>query len=442
METAQTPILWPILAGLLIILTNAFFVAVEFAVVTVRRGQMERLAQEGNAGARTMLRMLRDPDWAIAGSQVGVTTASILLGIVAEEPLQHLLVPALTRVVGRVPWLAGAAAALATIIVLLILSFFHMVLGEQTPKTIALRYPTQSALLLARPMTLFARLSSPMVWVVDQSTTLVLKLLGIGGQTGGHGIHTVEELKEVVRESRAEGVIPYSDQTLLLRALEFGHRFVREAMIPRTDIVAIEKSATLGELLQTFKTSRHARFPVYEGDLDHVCGVVVMKDVLSLLADGQCDTTRPLADLELIKPALVVPESRRVGDLFNQMRHERRQMAVVIDEFGGTAGLVTAEELAEEVVGRLVDDWVSEPPAVAPVGGGFEVDAQTRVDEVNEALNLSLPTSPDYETVAGFLLFQIRRIPRVGEQIVYGDLRFTVLAMSGRKIERVRVERV
>lgn len=442
MGTAQAPILWPILAGLLIVLANGFFVAVEFAIVTVRRGQMERLAEEGNSGARLVLRMLRDPDWAIAGSQVGVTTASILLGIVAEEPLQHLMAPVLIGAFGRVPWLAGLAAALATLIVLLVLSFFHMVLGEQTPKTIALRYPVQSALLLARPMTLFARLSSPMVWVVDQSTAFVLKLLGIGGQTGGHGIHTIEELKEVVRESRAEGVIPYSDQTLLLRALEFGHRFVREAMIPRTDIVAIEKSATLGELLQTFKTSRHARFPVYEEDLDHVCGVVVMKDVLTLLADGRCDVDQPLADLGLIKPALVVPESRRIGDLFNQMRHERRQMAIVIDEFGGTAGLVTAEELAEEVVGRLVDDWVSEAPAVAPVERGFEIDAQTRVDEVNEALNLNLPTSDDYETVAGFLLFQIRRIPRVGEQIVYSNLRFTVLAMSGRKIERVRVERV
>jgi CBS domain containing-hemolysin-like protein len=441
-ETAQTPILWPILAGLLIVLANAFFVVVEYVVVIVRRAKMEHLAEEGRADAALVAKMLSDPDRAIASSQVGITMSSILLGIVAEEPLLHLLEPGLTRIFERVPFLVGLATALATVIALFVLSFTLMVLGELTPKTIALRYPAQAALLVARPMTLFARLAAPLVWAVDQSTALVLKLLGVGGQTGGHGIHTVEELKEVVRESRAEGIIPYSDQTLLLRALEFGRRFVREAMIPRTDIVAVEKAATLGELLQTFKTSRHARFPVYEGDLDHICGVVVMKDVLSLLADGLCDVERPLADLGLIKPALVAPESRRIGDLFNQMRHERKQMAIVIDEFGGTAGLVTAEELAEEVVGRLVDDWVSEPLAVAPVGGGFEIDAQSRVDEVNEALNLDLPASSDYETVAGFLLFQVRRIPRVGDQIAYDNLRFTVLAMSGRKIERVRVERV
>jgi CBS domain containing-hemolysin-like protein len=145
----------------------------------------------------------------------------------------------------------------------------------------------------------------------------------------------------------------------------------------------------------------------------------------------------------VIQPALVVPESRRIGDLFNQMRRERRHMAVVIDEYGGTAGLVTTEELAEEVVGRLTDEWVSEPPPVSSLAGGaYEIDAQTRVDEVNEALKLDLPASPDYETLAGFLLFQLRRIPKQGEVIAYGDLRFAVVKMVGRKIERVRVERV
>jgi CBS domain containing-hemolysin-like protein len=443
METPQTPILWPLLGGILIILANAFFVTVEFALVTVRRGQMERLADEGNAGAGRVVRMLADPDRAIAGSQVGITVASILLGIVAEAPLSHLLEPGLGQLFARIPFLAGLAAALGSLIVLLLLSFFHMVLGEQTPKTIALRYPVQSALLVAAPMTAFARIAAPLVWLVDQSTWLVLKLLGVGGQTGGHGIHTVEELKEVVRESQEEGVIPYGDEQMLLRAMEFGGRFVREAMIPRTDIVAIEATDTVGDLLSTFRTSRHSRFPVYEGDLDHICGIVTMKEVLARVVDDPYSADRTLTEMGVIQPALVVPESRRIGDLFNQMRRERRHMAVVIDEYGGTAGLVTTEELAEEVVGRLTDEWVSEPPPVSSLAGGaYEIDAQTRVDEVNEALKLDLPASPDYETLAGFLLFQIRRIPKQGEVIAYGDLRFTVVKMVDRKIERVRVERV
>ncbi len=443
METSSSSILWPILAGLLIILTNAFFVTVEFAIVTVRRGQMERLADDGDANARRVTRLLRDPDWAIAGSQLGITVASILLGIVAEEPLKQLLEPGMTLAFARVPWLSGLAAGLATVLVLLLLSFFHMVLGEQAPKTIALRYPARAALLIARPMLIFARLAAPLVWLVDHSTALVLRLLGVGGQTGGHSVYTVEELKDVVRESQAEGVLPDSDEKMVLRAMGFSSRFVREAMIPRPDIVALEKDAPLSELLHIFKTSRHSRFPVYDDYLDNIVGTVAMKEVLARLVDDPTVAQRSLAELGMIRPALVVPESRRIGDLFNQMRRSRQHMAIVIDEFGGTAGLVTTEELAEEVVGRLTDEWVTEEPVVAPLASGaYEIDAQTQVNEVNEALGLDLPTSPDYETLAGFILFQIRRIPKPGEAITHENLRITIAQMAGPKIVRVRVERV
>ncbi len=361
----------------------------------------------------------------------------------AEEPLAHLLEPSLTHLFARIPFLSGLAAALGGVLILLLLSFIHMVVGEQTPKTIALRFPVQSALAIAVPMTIFARIAAPLVWLVDQSTALVLKLLGVGGQTGGHGVHTVEELKEVVRESQAEGMLPYSDQKMLLRAMEFGGRFVRETMIPRTDIVGLEKTATLRELLGIFKTSRHSRFPVYEEDLDHICGFVTMKEVLARVVEDPGDLDRPLIETGLMQPALVAPESRRIGDLFSEMRRTRQHMAIVIDEFGGTAGLVTTEELAEEVVGRLTDEWVNEPPPMSKLGGGsYEIDAQTRVDEVNEALGIDLPTAADYETVAGFILFVIRRIPKAGEVIIYEKLRFTVTHMIGPKIERVRVERL
>jgi len=442
-EVTNQPILWPLVGAALIILANAFFVTVEFAIVTVRKGQMERLAEKGDTSAHLTVRMLQDPDRAIAGSQVGITVASILLGIVAEEPLRALLTPVLTSLFAFTPILANVAAILAPLIILLLLSFFHMVLGEQAPKTIALRYPVQSALFVAGPMTMFARITAPLVWLVDQSTALVLRLLGVGGQTGGHGIHTIEELREVVRESHEEGVILYGDEKMLLRAMEFGGRFVREAMIPRTDIVAVDRDATVRELLQVFKISRHSRFPVYEADLDNICGVVTMKELLPKLVDDPALLDSPLADLDVIQPAFVVPDSRRIGDLFNEMRRESKHMAIVLDEFGGTAGMVTSEELAEEVVGRLTDEWVAEQPSVSSMGGGaFEIDAGSRINEVNEALGLDLPTSSDYETIAGFILFQIRRIPKPGEAIAYENLRLTITQMAGPKIERVRVERV
>jgi len=223
--------------------------------------------------------------------------------------------------------------------------------------------------------------------------------------------------------------------------MAFGDRFVREAMIPRTDIVAVDKDATLGELIQVFKTSSHSRFPVFEEDLDNICGVVNIKEVLPVLADDPSSLNKTLAELDLIRPAMVVPESRRIGDLFAEMGRDQRHMAILIDEFGGTAGLVTTEELAEEVVGRLIDEWVTEGPSVSPLAGGaFEIDAQTGVAEVNEALRIDLPTSPDYETLAGFLLFLLRRIPRAGEVVEHGDLRFRITQMAGPKIERVQVE--
>jgi CBS domain containing-hemolysin-like protein len=444
----QTNLLWPILGGVLIILTNAFFVTVEFAIVTVRRGQMERLAEEGNGSARQVTRLLRDTDWAIAGSQLGITVASILLGVVAEEPLNELLAPVLTHAFAAVSIPAGVAGGLATVLVLLLLSFFHMVIGEQTPKTIALRYPAEAALFIAAPMSLFARLASPLVWLVDRSTSVVLRLFGIKGETGGHGIHNVQELKDVVMESRQGGVIEAGEQQMLVRALEFSDRFVREAMIPRPDIVALEQDSTLGELLRVFSHERHSRFPVYDDDLDHIVGVLTMKEVLPVVIEDPSATSRTLAELDVIRPALVVPESRRIGALFNQMRRDRQHMAIVIDEYGGTAGLVTTEELAEEVVGRLTDEWVNELPMVQTVKEDvYDIDAQTRVDEMNELLGVDLPTSGDYETVAGFLLFQWRRIPKEGDSYVFDKpgpdrmYKFTVTKMDGPKIERVRVER-
>ena len=431
----------------MIILTNAFFVTVEFAIVTVRRGQIDRLAEEGNGSARQVSRLLRDPDWAIAGSQLGITLASILLGIVAEEPLSELLAPVLDSIFAAIHLPPAVATGLGAIIVLLLLSFLHMVLGEQTPKTIALRFPVKSALFIAAPMTIFAKIASPLVWLVDKSTALVLKLFGIGGQTA-HGIHTVQELKDVVIESTQGGVIEPGEQQMLVRALDFSARFVREAMIPRPDIVAVEKDGTLGELLRTFRTSRHSRFPVYDDDLDHIVGVLAMKEVLSVMIDDPSTVNRSLAELDVIRPALVIPETRRIGDLFNEMRRDRQHMAIVIDEYGGTAGLVTTEELAEEVVGRLTDEWVTEIPFVETIREDvYDIDAQTRVDEVNEALELNLPTADDYETVAGFLLFQWRHIPRQGESLTFAapghevNLKFTVTKMVGPKIERVRVER-
>jgi putative hemolysin len=255
-------------------------------------------------------------------------------------------------------------------------------------------------------------------------------------------VHSVEELKLLVHESQAEGVLEETQEAMLVRVFEFGERYVTETMIPRTDIVGIPADATVGDLLQVFNTAQHSRFPVYEEDLDRITGIVAIKDVLLALAEGPHNRARTLVELDLVHPAFSVPDSRKIGDLFSEMREQKVGMAIVIDEYGGTAGLVTLEELIEEVVGRVTDDWVVEPASVQAVSEGvFEVSAQTRIDEINEELDLSLPERDEYETLAGFLLYLFRRIPEPGAEMTWEGLHFTILQMKGPKIEQVRITR-
>jgi CBS domain containing-hemolysin-like protein len=238
-------------------------------------------------------------------------------------------------------------------------------------------------------------------------------------------------------------VLEKEEMEMLVGVFEFGERYVREVMIPRTEIVALARTATLQEFLTTFARSQHSRFPIYEEDPDHIIGMVAIKDVLTLLSDQEVDRSQPLAEMSLIRPVLLVPESRQVDELFQEMRQARTQMAIVIDEYGGTAGLVTLEELAEEIIGRMSDEWVEEGTEVKTIGEDtFDVDAMLHIDEINAELELELPESPDYETLAGFLLHLLRRIPKVGDEARWRDLRFTIREMKGPKIEQVRITRM
>jgi len=431
-----------LLAVAALVLTNGFFVSVEFALVAARRPRLERLAREGNSVARLVLQMMDQVDLYIAASQLGITIASLALGWVGDITIAALIEPTLQTLVGP---LMGTVAAhvMGTAISFSFITFLHIVLGEQVPKVFTIRNPENVALLTARPMRVFTILFHPFIWVLDRSTAGVLRLLGVQDMPGHRHAYSLEELKLLVQQSEAEGLIPERDKEVLSRALEFGQRLVREVMIPRTEIVGIEENATVQDLLEIFKEHRHARFPVYAGDLDHIVGIVAIKDILALLADNpdiRKKTMRELRDLGVIKPVFAVPETRRLGDLFQEMRDKHIQMAVVIDEYGGTAGLVTLEELSEEILGRVTDEWVREEPDIQPVTSDtFEVNAQLRVDEVNEELGISIPEDDLYETVAGFILYLLGRIPKEGEEIPWDGLKFRIKKMKGPKIERVYI---
>ncbi len=442
METPTLGFILPrLLAVAALITANGFFVVVEFALVASRRARIDHMIEQGQRSARLVRHMMEHTDPYIAAAQLGITMASLALGWIGDVTIAAMVEPPLQALLGR--WSEAAAFTVGTIVSFALVTFLHIVLGEQAPKILAIRYPESAALLIARPVRVFYIVFRPFIWLLDQSTAAVLRLFGVTGDTSTHGVYTIDELKFLVRESQESGLLEEEEEEMLVRVFEFGERRVREVMIPRTEIIAVESTATLDELLSTFAQHQHSRFPIYEEDLDHIVGLVAIKDVLTLLATRDVDRSRPLRELNIIRPVLMVPESRRVGDLFQEMRRTRTQMAIVIDEYGGTAGLVTLEELAEEVIGRMSDEWVVEEPEVETVGKGtFEVDAMLRINEVNNELGLNLPESPDYETLAGFLLYLLRRIPKEGEEIRWRNLRFTVLEMRGPKIERVRITRM
>ncbi|NOZ48833.1 MAG: HlyC/CorC family transporter [Chloroflexi bacterium] len=438
--TPQINISGHLIAGVIIILLNGFFVAVEFALVTSRRMRLQQAARQGSASARIVLKMLENPDRAYAAAQLGVTAASILLGIVAEEPIAELLNPILIPILGRFLTTA-TSVALASGLVLLILSFFHMVIGEQAPKLVAIRHPERVAQFIAYPMRIFSLLTAPFVWVVDRSTAVVLRLVGMKDGSAHHGtFFSVDELKAIMQQSSQEGLIEENAREMLDRVFNFGNRVVREVMVPRPNIIGIDREQNLQDLLLLFKEHRHSRFPIYTDNLDHVVGIIAIKDLLAFLAEHPQSRDVLVGQLDLIQEAMMVPESRKIDDLFAEMRGTRTGLAIVIDEFGGTAGLVTIEELVEEVVGTITDDWATQPVIRQLEDHIYEVDAQLRVDEINDALGTALPEADEYETVAGLILHQLRRIPTIGYECHFPTFSITVLEMDGPKITKVRIQ--
>ncbi len=444
MEGEVGPLTWEFLlprlaAVLFLIAANGFFVTLEFALVAARRTRLETLAREGKSVARLVLRMMDQTDLYIAAAQFGVTLASLALGWVGESTVNAIIFPLVTYVVGAA-FSPLVSHIISTTLSFALITFLHLVLGEQVPKIITIREPEAVSLLVARPMEVFTFVFRPFIWLLDRTTALVLHLLGFGEVAGHRHAYSLEELKLLVEESEEHGLIEEHEGEILTRVFEFSDRDVREAMIPRTEIIGVPKSATVEELLQIFKHHRHARFPVYEENLDNIVGIVNIKDVLALLADNPQVRNKRLEDLDIIRPAYAVPETKPIGELFQELREQQIQMAIVIDEYGGTAGLVTTEELAEEILGRITDEWVIEEPDIKEIEPNvFEVNAHVRVDEINEELGIDIPENDLYETVAGFILYKLGHIPNEGERLHWDGLEFQVLQMKGPKIERIKI---
>ncbi|MFQ5857866.1 MAG: hemolysin family protein [Anaerolineae bacterium] len=425
-----------------LIFLNGFFVAVEFGLVSVRRTRIEQMVEQGNRLARLVQEMLEHTDRILAACQLGITMASLALGWIGEATVAALVEPPLAALARSLPGIitTGVAHAIGIVVSFSFITALHIVIGEQAPKTFAIRYPETVTMWSARPTLWFDRIFRPFIWFLDRAASTTLRMVGVQPVAVHGTVYSIEELKRVVSESQESGVLDEQQEVMVRRVFEFGDRLAREVMVPRPDVIAIQVDAALDDLLALFAQHTHARFPVYEHDLDHILGFISIKQVLKALATGakRTDGIAPL-----IRPAVLVPETRRVDSLFVEMRDKDVQMAVVIDEYGGTAGIVTLEELVEEVVGRVGDELMPGLPPYRRVDEKtVEIDAGMRIDELNDELGIELPDHPDYETVAGFVLFQLHRIPEPGDHLRYDNLRITVTEMRGPKIEKLVLMRL
>ena len=435
---------WDFLLILVLIGLNAFFTSVEFASVAARRAKIEILADEGNAGAKIVKGWLENPSSRsrlIAACQLGITIVSLALGALGENTFQQLLTPYFDRIAlaPSVRQLTALMAALPLILSLIIITSLHVVLGEQVPKVATLHQPERVALLGAQPMRAFTTVFKWFIDILDWATKIVLRLFGLQ-LVGGHSlIYTVDELKQMITESEEGGVLEPPEREMLESVFDFGELLVRQVTLPRTEVVAIEADTKLNEIINTVTQYTFTKLPVYEDDLDQIIGILHVKDVLRVMNQPDC---QEITAREIARETLYIPETLPVNDLLHQFRHHRQHIAIVLDEYGGTAGLVTLEDLLEEIVGEVSDQFDENTPEIQNLpDGSVLIDGLTLIETVNQQLNLNL-TDPHYDTIAGYFLGKLGHIPKNGEGIEAGGVKLQVESMDGLRIARLKLTRL
>ena len=420
---------------LLLVLANGFFVAAEFAIVKVRSSQIAQQLKIGHRRASLAKTIVEHLDAYLSATQLGVTLTSLGLGWVGEPLLADMIVGPLSAV-----GVAGdqAVHAVSFGISFAILTFLHIVLGELAPKSLAIRYPESTTLIVSFPLQIFYRLFRPAIWALNATANALLRLLGISPTSASEIFHSAEELQLIVAEGAKTGVLNKTEQELISSIFEFSATTAREIMVPRPDMIALEHRTPRERIIQIVTEEGYSRMPVYHESIDNIIGVIHSKDLISLLEH------RDLIVLDdIIRPAYFVPETTKISQLLRDMQQRKLSMAIVIDEFGGTQGLVTMEDILEEIVGEIHDEYDEVLKDVEPSADGSAiVNARIPIDVFNEKFAVEIPEGAEYETLNGFLYATTGRIPELNEEIVFGTLHFTVLKKSQRRIRQVRVRKI
>jgi CBS domain containing-hemolysin-like protein len=427
----------------LIIGANAFFAGAEVALVSVRPSRLRELAAEGAVGAQAALSLLANPERLLSVVQVGVTLASLGLGWAGEDTLFRFLVglfhPILTAATEK------ALHALSFALAFLVMTFFHVVVGEVVPKNLAIEKADRLAVLVAPALLVFYRISEPFVYVIERSAAFLSKLLGLRGETRGGG-HSTEELKLIVSSSRGHGGVPKFEEDAIHRILDLQDLAVREIMVPRNDIVSVSLDATLDEIVRVMQEHQFSRVPVYEERPEQIVGVLHYKDLLRLreewLAAGPARRqTLKYRLRSLLRKPLFVPETKPLNQMVDEFRQSRSHMAMVVDEFGTIVGLVTLEDVFEQVFGEIEDEHDVARQAPALEAHVLQVEGTTSIRDLETQHGIELPVDAGFETLAGFILYRLGTIPKQGDAVEHGGRRFVVLEMDRNRIAQVRIDR-
>lgn len=411
-----------------LVAANGFFVAAEFALVKVRPTQLEPLASEGVRRAIVARHMVRHLDAYLSATQVGITLASLALGWIGEPAFAWLLHPLLSRIVGENPQILHSISLTVSFLVITIL---HIVLGELVPKSIAIRKAESTTMLVAFPLYAFYKLTYPAIWVLNHTANRLLKLVGIAPASEGELAHDEEELRLLLASTHVDQ-LSAEKRDLLDNIFQLSHRMSRQIMIPRQDVVYLSTTRSLAEDLRIARRTGHTRFPLCEGDLDHVVGLVHIKDLFR--------RERPLTSLkEVARDIAFVPATLELDRLLKRMRTERFHMAAVIDEYGGVSGVVTLEDVIEEIVGSIQDEFDVEKPELQAQGDGvYVVSGGMLVEDLEEALGIEL-SERDEDTIGGVVLSELGRNPAEGDRIELGPVTIEVLEFQLNRINTVRV---
>ncbi|HWB22329.1 MAG TPA: hemolysin family protein [Gaiellaceae bacterium] len=410
------------LAGL--ILLNAFFVAAEYGLVTSRRTRILELEHQGNRRARRVRRITSDPPQFISAMQLGVTITSLAIGAVGEPVLAHKFEPVM-------------ATFLAVLFALFIITYLHVVLGELVPKGIALSRPERTALVLSTAVGWFFVLFKPLIWLLRRSTERVLRLVGIQSSGMEHEAHSEAELRMLLTSSAEQGEIEPDEEEMLSKVFDFANKDVSNVMVPRPDVVALSVDLPPEECLQAVLDSPYTRYPVYRGTLDDIVGVLHVRDLIEALHERGGIAHVDIA--EIIRPAVMVPETKDLADLLTEFRLTRGHLAIVLDEYGTVAGIVTLEDLLEEIVGEIEDEFDIPEESVERVDKDtIRIDGTLTIDDFNEQFDVELPDE-DFNTVGGFVFGALGRGAEPGDEVLHDGMVFHVDSVEGQRIDRLTI---